>query len=233
MSNCLFLIPARGGSKGIPGKNIKLLDGKPLIHYSIEYARQFATDDRICVSTDSDEIIESVGAIGLRVPFKRPAQLATDTAGSMGVILHALDYYATTAAAIDTVVLLQPTSPLREKKHLQEALELYTHDTDMVVSVCESSLSPYYNLFEENAEGFLSVCKGDGKYSRRQDTPPVYAYNGSIYIINTRSLQSVDALGSLKKIKKYVMEPAFSVDLDTPDDWDYLEYLMARKNKYK
>lgn len=229
MNNCLFIIPARGGSNGIPGKNIKLLDGKPLIHYSIEYARQFASDERICVSTDSDEIIETVAQTGLKVPFKRPAELATDTAGSMEVILHALNYYASKIAGIDKVVLLQPTSPLREKRHFLEALNLFSPDTDMVVSVSESALSPYYNLFEEGGDGFLRLCINNKIYSRRQDVPPVYAYNGSIYIINRESLKSVNSLGSLQKIKKYVMEPAFSVDLDTPDDWEYLEFQIARR----
>src|SRR5882724_4663709 len=113
----LFVIPARGGSKGIPGKNIKLLHGKPLIHYSIEFARLFSGDENICLSTDSMEI-QSVGRnIGLQTVFMRPTQLATDSAGSWEVLQHAASQYGG-SKNYEALVLLQPTSPFRKREHL-------------------------------------------------------------------------------------------------------------------
>ena len=224
----LFVIPARGGSKGIPGKNTKPLNGKPLIHYSIEYARQFTTDEFICVSTDSDAIAASAAAIGLIVPFKRPAELATDTAGSFEVLQHALAFYEQKGKPVDAVVLLQPTSPLREKYHLEAALGLYDSSIDMLVSVQESAANPYYNLFEEDNNGYLHSSKGEGNFTRRQHIPAVYAYNGSVYIINASSLKIKASFKSFTKVKKYVMEARYSVDLDTMNDWEYTEYLLKK-----
>ena len=111
----LFLITARGGSKGIPHKNIKPLNGKPLIYYAIDVARQFVEDEDICVSTDGDDIIKTVEDYNLKVLFKRPAELASDTAGSDEVILHAVQYYEALGRLYDNIVLLQPTSPFRTK----------------------------------------------------------------------------------------------------------------------
>lgn len=155
--NILVIIPARGGSKGIPHKNVKELNGKPLICYSIDAARQLTTDENICVSTDDDVIIKVVEDYGLKVHFKRPAELATDCAGTNGVLLHALEFYEKQGRKYDVVVLLQPTSPFRETKSLKEAVALYTSDIDMVVSVKEAATNPYYNSFEEDAEGLLVI----------------------------------------------------------------------------
>lgn len=226
----LFIIPARGGSKGIPGKNIKPLNGKPLIQYSIEYARLFAGDTDICLSTDSDSIANAAMDIGLQVSYHRPPELATDTAGSYEVLQHALAYYEKTGTRYDAVVLLQPTSPIREKFHLEEALKLYDSSLDMVVSVQLSAANPYYNLFEEDKNGCLHISKGEGLYTRRQDLPPVYAYNGSIYIINPVSLHEKPSFRSFDRTRKYVMDEKYSVDIDTPQDWAFTEYLL-QKNK--
>ena len=116
----LVVIPARGGSKGIPYKNIKLLNGKPLIYYSIDIARQFTTDNNICVTTDDERIIEVVESYGLKVPFKRPDYLATDTCGSSEVIQHAWKFYADKGTHYDAVLLLQPTSPFRKVDFLKD-----------------------------------------------------------------------------------------------------------------
>lgn len=134
----LYLIPARGGSKGIPHKNIKQLSGKPLIAYSIDVARQLTDDCNICISTDDDEIIQVVTSYGLTVPFKRPDFLATDLAGTYEVILHAIGFYENLGISYDAVVLLQPTSPLRTAQQVMEAIGLYDKSVDAVVSVCES-----------------------------------------------------------------------------------------------
>lgn len=227
LNNILFLITARGGSKGIPGKNIKELAGKKLIHYSIDIARKFVSDEHICVSTDDEKIINAVQEIGLKVPFVRPSELATDKAGSYEVILHAVNFYLSQNKKYDTLVLLQPTSPFRTEKQVSEALDLYNNEMDMVVSVTQSKLNPYYNLFEEDANGFLKISKPTS-IDRRQDCPDVYAYNGAIYVINVKSVLK-NPLYKFEKIKKYIMDDISSIDLDTPLDWEWTEFLINKK----
>ena len=224
----LVIIPARGGSKGIPHKNIKPLNGKPLIYYTIDCARAICDDADICVSTDDDEIIQVVEDYGLKVPFKRPAELATDTAGTYEVLLHALNYYEQQGRYYDVVMLLQNTSPFRTAEHVKEAIKLYSADVDMVVSVKECPANPYYCVFEEDANGFLHVCKGDGNIFRRQDAPKVYEYNGAIYIMNAETLKTTH-MHKMQKRVKYVMDDASSFDLDTMWDWKMAE-MMAKKN---
>ncbi len=226
--NYLVIIPARGGSKGIPYKNIKELGGKPLITYSIDIARQITTDENICVSSDDDKIIHVVEEYGLSVPFKRPAELATDNVGTDGVLLHALKYYENKGRSYDVIILLQPTSPFRQKTDLINAINQYSPDIDMVVSVKEASSNPYYNIFEENSEGFLHISKGGGSIPRRQDAPKVWEYNGSIYIINAIRLKD-KGLSGLTRIKKLIMDDIYSVDLDTPFDWLIAEMLLKEK----
>ncbi len=136
----LYIIPARGGSKGIPRKNIKPLGGRPLIAYSIDAARQAgAPDSHIILSTDDAEIADTARALGLEVPYTRPAHLATDTAGSREVILDAMDWADSRGIDYDCVVLLQPTSPFRTATDIHSALALYSPEVDMVVSVKEAS----------------------------------------------------------------------------------------------
>lgn len=224
--NILVVIPARGGSKGIPHKNIKKLNGKELITYSIDVARQLTSDDNICVSTDDDNIIATVENYGLKVPFKRPIELATDSAGTNGVLLHALDFYENQGRTYDVIVLLQPTSPFRSIDSLSAAVDLYTPDVDMVVSVKEAVTNPYYNSFEENDKGLLVISKGEGLIERRQDAPKVWEFNGSIYVINTTRLKEV-GLSRLNRIKKYVMDDFHSIDLDTMMDWYMADYIIS------
>tara|TARA_R110002049_G_scaffold51245_4_gene145068 strand:- start:7454 stop:8137 length:684 start_codon:yes stop_codon:yes gene_type:complete len=213
----LVVIPARGGSKGVLKKNIKELDGKPLIQYTLEAARSVFNDDEICVSTDSLEIKKVVESIGLKVPFLRPKNLATDSSSTYDVLLHALDYHNKLGYFPSVVVLLQVTSPFRTGKHIEEALALYTADLDMVVSVKETQSNPYYVLFEETKEGWLKKSK-NAAFTRRQDCPKVWEYNGAVYVINTKTL--IDKpLHLFEKIKKYEMDEESSLDIDTPLDW--------------
>jgi CMP-N,N'-diacetyllegionaminic acid synthase len=221
----LIVIPARGGSKGIPRKNVRLLGGKPLIGYSIELALGLTTPAHICVSTDDEEIAAVAKSYGVPVPFRRPAHLASDMAGTYEVLLHALEYYRVQGHCYTEVLLLQPTSPFRRLEQVQEAIALYEPSVDMVVSVVESANNPYYNLFEEGTEGFLHVSKLGGGYTRRQDCPKVYAYNGSIYVIGVASLER-GALHTFERVRKYVMPAEYSIDLDTLHDWQYAEWLL-------
>jgi N-acylneuraminate cytidylyltransferase len=228
----IIIIPARGGSKGIPHKNIKPLNGKPLIHYTIDVARQIVPDEDICVSTDDSDIIKCVEDYGLKVPFVRPADLASDTAGTYEVLLHALGFYEKQGQNYDTIILLQNTSPFRTAEQVKEAMLLYKGNIDMVVSVKECVANPYYCVFEENAEGFLKVCKGDGKITRRQDAPKAYEYNGAIYIINVETLKQKPLYAFPHRVK-YVMDAESSIDLDTMFDWNMAEMIIKDKNNGK
>ncbi|OWY23677.1 acylneuraminate cytidylyltransferase family protein [Sphingobacteriales bacterium UPWRP_1] len=228
----LYLIPARGGSKGIPHKNIKPLAGKPLIYYTLEVAKQLAAtpgyEGIICLSTDDDAIIAASAQYGIPVAFKRPAALATDAADTYGVIRHALAHYAAQQHFFDVVVLLQPTSPFRAARHVQEALALYNPQSmDMVVSVFETKSNPYYLLAEENAQGYLVKSK-QGNFTRRQDCPKVYEYNGAVYVMNVQSIMQHANNAAFARVVKYVMPAEASLDIDTPLDWEFAEFLLAR-----
>lgn len=226
MSKPLFIIPARGGSKGIPRKNIKELCGRPLIHYSIELARAFAPDSHIIVSTDDDEIRDVASRTGLPVPYMRPAELGGDRVGSREVILDAMDWADRQGIGYDCVVLLQPTSPMRVPADVSGALALYRPDVDMVVSVTEAACNPYYDCFETQPDGTLHVSKGDGAYTRRQDAPKAWQYNGAVYVINPTSIRRM-TLGEFPRRIPYEMPRSRSVDLDTPLDWTIVESLMS------
>ncbi|SHG22905.1 acylneuraminate cytidylyltransferase family protein [Dysgonomonas macrotermitis] len=223
----LVVIPARGGSKGIPYKNIKKLGGKPLIYYSIGVARLLFSDDDICVSTDDTKIISAVENYGLPVPFVRPDILATDTATTQDVLLHAVDFYRSKGKEYDRILLLQPTSPLRTEEDIKSAMSLYDDSIDMVVSVKESHAAVV--LCEDNDEGFLESIFNKGTL-RRQEIKKYYEYNGSIYLINVESLLT-KGLSSFDKKRKYVMPTERSIDIDTLFDWFTVEYILHQKNE--
>lgn len=225
---CLVVIPARGGSKGLPDKNIRLLNGKPLINYTIEAARIVFDDSCICVSTDSKKIRKVAEETGIVIPELRPDHLATDTSSTRDVILYLLEKYRLKNNHYpDVVVLLQPTSPLRNDTHIKEALDLYNDDIDMVVSVKETKSNPYYLLFEENEFGFLENSK-KGSFLRRQDCPKVWEYNGAIYIINVESLLKM-RLNEFTRIVKYEMDSFCSIDIDDEIDFRVTEVLIDLK----
>lgn len=221
----LVVIPARQGSKGIPGKNLKLLGGKPLIIYSIDVAKSLFPIEDICVSTDSEEIIALAEREGLEVPFLRPEEFSTDNASMHDVLLHAINFYNNLGRQYDTIILLQPTSPFRTKVNLEEALKRYSSDIDMVVSVKETDANPYYVLYEENEKGYLRKSK-EGDFSSRQECPKVWQFNGAIYIIKLSELLKRSHL-KFDKIVKYVMEDVRSLDIDSPLDWAFAEFCIS------
>ena len=210
----LFVIPARGGSKRLPKKNIKKLAGKPLIYYSIDVARLITDDDNICVSTDNDEIISVVASYGYQVPFKRPHTLASDTASTNDVLIHAVNYYKDRGKYFKLLVLLQATSPLRRKIDIENAVDLIDEKCDMVVSVRKSHVASV--MCHEDEEGFLiPTLKRD--YGRSQDFKgEYYEYNGSIYVMKISSL--IEKGMNAFKRKKYVMPDLYSTDIDTEED---------------
>lgn len=231
MAKTLWLIPARGGSKGIPDKNVKPFCGIPLVSRAVGQAIKCAGhDDKIFVSTDSEKIRQTVASIGDFVPFMRPDSLATDTASSYDVIIHALDEFHKMGTDFERVVLLQPTSPLRATSDILDAISLWHPGIDMVVSVCEAGANPYYNAFETDEKGMLHISKGDGKLTRRQDAPKVWEYNGAVYVMTVDSLRN-GPLSSFKRIIPSPMPRQRSIDLDTPLDWQIAEILMNSAKK--
>ncbi len=231
-TSTLYIIPARGGSKGIPHKNIRPLAGRPLIHYSIDVARQLAPDSHIIVSTDDVEIVNIARQTGLSVDYMRPAELATDTSGPREVIIDAMNYADNMGITYDKVCLLQPTSPLRTVNDVLDCLQLYTSEIDMVVSVVEVTCNPYYNCFETNPDtGFLHISKGDGLITRRQDAPKAWEYSGSVYVINPKSIRQMP-LGAMPRRIPCPTDRSRSIDLDTPLDWLIAETIISHtKNK--
>lgn len=224
----LIIIPARGGSKGIPHKNIKTLGGRPLIAYTIAAAMSAAKTlgGNVVLSTDDGEIAAVARCEGLTVDYMRPERLGGDHIGSREVMLDVMDWADSRGMAYDCVILLQPTSPLRTASDVEAAIELYTPGVDMVVSVCESDANPYYNLFETGADGSLKICKGDGLYTRRQDAPTVWQYNGAVYVINPASLRAMP-MGAFARRIPSVMPRQRSIDLDTLADWQRAEMLIS------
>lgn len=223
----LVVIPARGGSKGILRKNIKFLNGKPLIQYTIEAARTVFDDAVIYVSTDDEEIKSVVESLGLKVPFLRPAALATDTAGTYEVLLHAIECAENSDYSPDTLILLQPTSPFRNARHINEALHLHDDSCEMLVSVKETKSNPYYVLREENEQGWLVKSK-EGNFTRRQDCPKVYELNGAIYIIKVAALKA-KPIHEFTRVRKYEMDELSSHDIDSELDWRLAEVLISKK----
>lgn len=224
MKKILFVIPARGGSKGIPGKNIKPMGGIPLICRSIDIARKFVGDKDICVTTDSDEIIEVVKQHGMEVPFKRPDYLATDTASSYDVLIHALDFYKEKGIEYDWMVLLQPTTPFRKEEDLRKMLDMMNDSLDMVVSVKQAETNPYYNCYALNEDGYLQkfIKTQNSSYGRQQAKPAIYEKNGSVYVINISSLRK-QKINEFEKVLFYEMNKVYSIDLDEPLDWIFAE----------
>lgn len=225
----LALIPARRDSVGIPGKNWKLLQGKPLIGYSIEIAMKIPGDVEICISTNALEIQKlSSETYGLSLPFLRPEELSTATTTTREVILHALEFYANKNRYFDGIILLQPTSPLRAIEHVIDCMILFESNAcEMVTSVVESPYNPYYNIYLENQEGFIHRSI-PSNYTRRQDCPKSFIINGAIYIIHPEAIKQKE-IHEFHQVVKYEMPPDYDIDLDTLLDWEKAEWKLKNK----
>lgn len=223
----LHLITARKGSKGLPGKNTKELLGKPLFLYSVNFAlKNMSKQDELCISTNDKELINIAKKNGIKIHFTRPDELASDSATSQDVILHAMQFFEKKGKCFDAVMLLQPTSPSRNNIDYSNVKEAFSNSVDMVVSVKESKENPYFTLVEEDKFGFLVKSK-EGQFTRRQDCPRVYAYNGSIYLIRSSALKE-KLLGDFSAVKKVLMPLERSVDIDTITDWILAEYYLKQ-----
>lgn len=215
------LIPARGGSKGIPRKNIKMIGGKPLIVWTIEAALRSTLLDAVVVSTDDPEIAEVARDAGAQVPFMRPAELAQDQTPGLDPVLHALEQLP----QYDSVLLLQPTSPLRGTDDIDACLRLASErQAPSVVSVTEAETHPYWT-FQINEGQALERMIAVPPVARRQDLPEVVAINGALYFADSKWLRSSGSLVTAETLA-YVMTRERSVDLDTPLDWKFAELLL-------
>ena len=222
----LAIIPARSGSKGVPGKNIKLLGGKPLIHYTIASAIKASLLNDIIVSTDTREIANVAAQAGVEVPFLRPQDLASDTSSSVDVVIHVVNELAAKGKNYDAICLLQPTTPFRQNGFIDKAIEKFKKaNTDSLVSVLPvpDEFNPHW-IFEVNESGTLSIATGEKEIiRRRQDLPKTFYRDGSIYLTLTKTLLNQHSLygDSISYIQN---DPKWHVNIDNPSDW-----LLAEK----
>lgn len=226
----LSIIPARGGSKGIPQKNIKVLDGMPLITYSIKSALNSRYIDKIVVSTEDVEIKDISEHFGAEI-ISRPTELADDDSKTIDVILHALNYLKSEDYNPKLVVLLQPTSPLRTSNDIDSAIEIFLkNDCDSVVSVCEFDHSPYWALKEEN--NFLTPVFGQEYLrKRRQELPRAYIPNGAIFISSPCKIRKYESFYCPKTLP-YIMPLDRSVDIDSILDFKLAELILEEKDEF-
>ena len=222
MHRMLSIIPARGGSKGLPRKNILPLRGKPLIAWTIEAAQRASSVGRVVVSTDDDEIADVALGFNCDVPFRRPAELATDIATSMDVLFHAL----AEISGWEYVVLLQATSPLRTFEDIDAAFERMTKvGAPACVSVCGVEESPYWMYTLAGGDRLVSLLPATA-VTRRQDLPPAYILNGAIYIAEINWLKSSRTFTTHETVG-YVMPRARSIDIDTYEDFVACEAALS------
>jgi CMP-N,N'-diacetyllegionaminic acid synthase len=229
----LGIIPARGGSKGVPGKNIKLLNGKPLLQYTAEIALESQFLTAVILSSDDKQIITVAKSLGIQVPFLRPEELAQDTTPTIDVIIHALQWYENQAVFFDAVCLLQVTSPFRTVEFLDKAIEKFiASGCDSLVSVQKvpHEYNPHWT-FEVNPEGNLKIATGEEKIiSRRQELPETYHRDGSIYIVKTEVLLQQHSLYG-KSISFIESRPEFYANIDTLADWEKAEEISRMLKK--
>ena len=220
----LGIIPARGGSKGIIRKNLKILGDKPLIAYSIEQALKSTLLSKVIVSTEDDEIAALAKAYGAEVPFVRPEILATDEASSIEVVQHAIAFFESNGEFYDAVCLLQPTSPFREKGFIDKAITTFKSENSLaLVSVLEvpHEFNPHWT-FESDKNGKLKIATGENEIiKRRQDLPKAYFRDGSLYLTKTELIKSGTFYGD--QLNYIVNNPDLYVNIDTPKDWEIAE----------
>lgn len=220
----LAIVPARGGSKGLPGKNVMPVGGKPLIAWTIAAAKASQHIDRVILSSEDPAIIDAARAAGCEVPFVRPAELASDEARVEDAVLHALD---SIAEQYDLLVLLQPTSPLRRGEDIDGCLAAYLNRrAGSAMSVCEPSKSPYWMFRmddEDRLDRLLPLPEGG---HRRQNLPSVYAPNGAVYVIGVETFRKTRAFVTDDTVG-YVMPVDRSIDIDTPMDMALFKSVVA------
>ena len=221
----LAIIPARGGSKAFPRKNIITLAGKPLIAWTISAALNSKYITKTVVSTDDNEISNISKKEGVTV-IKRPIELATDTSSSVSAVRHVLDYYDSNGETFDIVILLQPTSPLRTSKNIDDAFKIMLEiKAKSLISVCETD-NKFLKSFTKTSFGYLQgISNNKYTFMRRQDLPITYLSNGAIYIIFTKEFLKFDSFFTDKTIE-FIMSKEQSVDIDSPNDLHKAELIF-------
>jgi CMP-N,N'-diacetyllegionaminic acid synthase len=224
-NTCLAVIPARGGSKGLPGKNIRLLKGKPLIVYTIEAALESGCVRNVVVSTDDEMIADVARGAGAEVPFLRPAELATDEAKSIDVLKHAVQYFENRRQNYEHILLLQPTSPLRTAKDIQKAMGQFLQSgADSLQSITPAQTHPYL-LRQRSNTGQLNPFFQIEDHIRRQELTELYELNGALYLMKRDLLmESGQIVGPSNQ--GYIMPVERSVDIDTLWDFRLAEWTL-------
>ncbi len=225
----LAFIPARGGSKGIPRKNLVPLNGKPLIQYTLEAAQESKSVAEIFISSDDAEIIDFCISCGIDVPYRRPAELAGDASTMIDAVLHALSWLEAKGSSLpEAILLLQPTSPLRTSRHIDEAVEMFSKGiSESLVSVHEMIEHPYECVRKEtNAWSYLA--KAEIAATRRQDYKERFYYiNGAIYLAKTEMLRREKTFLVEGKTALYMMEPLYGIDIDEEYDLRRAEFFLC------
>lgn len=227
----LAIIPARAGSKRLPGKNIKELAGKPLIQWTMEAAKNSALLTEVIVSTDDERIVELAKSIDVNVPFVRPQHLAQDKSSSIDVIKHAIDFLEKQGKVFDFIMLLQPTSPLRTSCHIDEAINLLNKKgADAVISVCPTEHSPLWSNTLDDSGKMDSFISPEIKNTRSQDLPVHYRLNGALYITRITRLLAENTMFINDNIFAFKMTTESSVDIDERIDFTLAEAIMNKEN---
>ena len=222
-------ICVREGSKGVPDKNIRPINGIPLMGYTIESAKNSNLIDDLIISTDSDEIIGIANDYGVNAPFRRPAELATDTANKWDVFNHLVDYYhQNTSEEVEVLVDLDVTVPLKTGDDIDGAIQALLDDpeTDVVVTAYEADRNPYFNMVEIGDQGYASMVKNSAEpIVSRQQAPKVYSLTPAVFAIRINALRKYTHW-SQSKFRIFPIPRMRAVDIDTETDFKFVEYLM-------
>lgn len=224
----LAVIPARGGSKGIPGKNIRPLNGKPLLTYTVEAAQNSRLINQLVLSTDDATIAEVGKSLGVSIPFIRPAELAQDHTPTLPVVQHLIEQLEENGEFYDAVCLLQTTSPFREDGMIDQAIEKFVQsNADSLISVREvpHEYNPHW-VFEPEANGLLKIATGETQIiPRRQELPQAFIRDGALYLTRTEVLKKGSLYGN--RIAYLLHQPPHHVNLDTEEDWKEAERILC------
>jgi CMP-N,N'-diacetyllegionaminic acid synthase len=224
----LAVVLARGGSKRLPGKNMRMLGSKPLLLWSIEAAKGIAEIVDILVSTDEPAIAEAARGAGALVPWLRPAELATDTASSLDASIHALDWYEREKRAVDGILLLQPTSPFRSRHSVLRGIDLFrTHACKPVVGVSPAESHPFW-CFKVDGFGMQPYVEGAALHTRSQDLPAAYVINGAFYLTSPTRLRAARSFFADDMVPLVMDRPEESIDIDTELDWNAAQLWLSR-----
>ena len=226
----LGLIPARGGSKGVPGKNIKLLAGKPLIAWTIKQAKSSKYIDEVIVSTDDEEIRDISRKCGAEVPFLRPKELAQDNSKIVDVILHLVEWFDTNNEKFDMIAMLQPTSPLRSPRDINTAVELlFTKNAQAIISMCEVEHNPLWVNTLPGNRCLKDFLKEEAVNKNRQELRTFYWPNGAIYLFYCDYIRRQRSFWG-NETYAYIMPRERSIDIDDEIDFEFAELLLKNRH---